>query len=187
MRRAYHQSPNSKGSSRMESVADRAEIKTAAGPPPRRHLLLRWGVVLMAGLTIWLLPHSSEIAAPSWLLLSIFVATIVGMIVQPMPGGAIVLLGVAALALTGALPARQALSGYGDPVVWMVLAAFFMSRGMIKTGLGRRIAFLFIRAIGHRSLGLGYALVATDVLMGSFIPSTAARAGGIIFPIAKSL
>jgi DASS family divalent anion:Na+ symporter len=178
---------NPKGSSRMEAVSDRAEVKDSAGPPPRRGLLIRWGVVLLAGLITFLLPHPSEITTQSWLLLAIFVATIVGMIVQPMPGGAMVLLGVSALALTGALPVRQALSGYGDPVVWLVLAAFFMSRGMIKTGLGRRIAFLFIRAIGHRSLGLGYALVATDVLMGTFIPSTGARSGGIIFPIAKSL
>src|SRR5205085_7350914 len=171
----------------MEADSDRAEVKALAGPPPRRARFIRWGVVLLAGLIIFLLPHPSEITAQSLLLLAIFVSTIVGMIVQPMPGGAMVLLGVSALALTGALPVRQALSGYGDPVVWLVLAAFFMSRGMIKTGLGRRIAFLFIRAIGHRSLGLGYALVATDVLMGTFIPSTGARSGGIIFPIAKSL
>jgi DASS family divalent anion:Na+ symporter len=98
-----------------------------------------------------------------------------------------VLLGVAALALTGTLPVDQALGGYGDPIVWLVLAAFFMSRGMIKTGLGRRIAFLFIRAIGRHSLGLGYALVSTDMLLAMVIPSNGARAGGIIFPVAKSL
>ena len=98
-----------------------------------------------------------------------------------------VLIGVAALALTGTLPTEEALAGYGDPIVWLVLAAFFMSRGMIKTGLGRRIAFVFIRAIGRHSLGLGYALVSTDMLLAMFIPSNGARAGGIIFPVAKSL
>ena len=98
-----------------------------------------------------------------------------------------VLIGVAALALTGTLPTEEALAGYADPIVWLVLAAFFMSRGMIKTGLGRRIAFIFIRAIGKHSLGLGYALVSTDMLLAMFIPSNGARAGGIIFPIAKSV
>src|SRR5262249_45338266 len=62
-----------------------------------------------------------------------------------------------------------------------------MSRGMIKTGLGRRIAFLFIRTIGHRSLGLGYALVSTDIVLATFLPSNGARSGGIIFPIGKSI
>jgi len=81
----------------------------------------------------------------------------------------------------------QALAGYADPIVWLVLAAFFISRAMIKTGLGRRIALIFIRAIGQHSLGLGYALISTDMLLGTIIPSTGARAGGVIFPIAKSL
>lgn len=98
-----------------------------------------------------------------------------------------VLLGVAALAITGTLSVEEALGGYGDPIVWLVLAAFFMSRGMIKTGLGRRIAFVFIRAIGRHSLGLGYALISTDMLLATVIPSNGARAGGIIFPVAKSL
>ena len=86
----------------------------------------------------------------------------------------------------------------GDPTVAQALGVtvidclarvgrLFMSRGMIKTGLGRRIAFLFIRAIGKHSLGLGYALVLTDMLLAMVIPSNGARAGGIIFPVAKSL
>jgi len=103
------------------------------------------------------------------------------------PGGAMVLIGVSAIAVTGTLPVEQALGGYADPIVWMVLAAFFISRGMIKTGLGRRIAFLFIRAMGRRTLGLGYALVVTDMVLAMVIPSTGARSGGIIFPITKSL
>ena len=58
---------------------------------------------------------------------------------------------------------------------------------IVKTGLGRRIAFLFIRAIGHRSIGLAYALVGTDTLLASLVPSNGARAGGVVFPVAKSL
>jgi DASS family divalent anion:Na+ symporter len=46
---------------------------------------------------------------------------------------------------------------------------------------------LFIRTIGGSSLGLGYALSATDMLLGTVIPSSGARAGGILFPITKSL
>jgi DASS family divalent anion:Na+ symporter len=149
--------------------------------------LIRWLIVLLSGIAVWLAPVPAGITKQSWHLLAIFVATIVGSIVRPVPGGAMVLLGVAALALTRTLPVEEALGGYGDPIVWLVLAAFFMSRGMIKTGLGRRIAFLFIRGIGRHSLGLGYALVSTDMLLAMVIPSNGARAGGIIFPVAKSL
>lgn len=149
--------------------------------------LIRWGIVGAAGAGVALVPAPAGVAPAAWHLLAIFVATIVGLIVQPMPGGAMVLLGVLALAVTGALPVGEALAGYADPIVWLVLAAFFFARGMIKTGLGRRIAFLFIRAVGHHSLGLGYALAATDLVLATIIPSNGARCGGILFPIARSL
>ncbi|MCM3871833.1 MAG: anion permease, partial [Pyrinomonadaceae bacterium] len=167
-------------------------VTRAAAEPPEANSkiagqFVRWGIVLLAGLLVLLIPTPEGITPNSWRLLAIFIATIIGSIVRPVPGGAVVLLGISAIALTGVLPVRDALSGYADPIVWLVLAAFFMSRGMIKTGLGRRIAFLFIRAIGRHSLGLGYALASTDMLLGMIIPSTGARSGGIVFPIAKSL
>lgn len=149
--------------------------------------LLRWAIVLLVAVGILLSPIPAGITVQSWRLLAIFAATITGSIVRPIPGGAMVLLGVSALPIFGVLPIEQALTGYADPIVWLVLAAFFISRGMIKTGLGRRIAFLFIKAIGRNSLGLCYALVSTDMVLATVIPSTGARAGGIIFPITKSL
>jgi divalent anion:Na+ symporter, DASS family len=152
-----------------------------------RTSLLRWAIVFAVAGGILLIPVPEGITKTSWRLLAIFAATITGSIVQPIPGGAMVLVGVTAVALTGAMPVRDAFAGYADPIVWLVLAAFFISRAMIKTGLGRRIALVFIKAIGHDSLGLGYALIGTDVVLATIIPSTGARAGGIIFPIAKSL
>src|SRR6201995_695851 len=133
----------------MEDVSDRAETDDSAGPPPTPNRLLRWGVVILTGLVIFIIPHPGTVTTQSWGLLAIFVATIVGMIVQPLPGGAMVLLGVTALILTRVrtvkpelagtgnsetLRIKEAVAGYADPVVWLVLAAFFMSRGMIKTG-----------------------------------------------------
>lgn len=179
-----------------------AEAESADRQHARRQLLIKWGIVVGSGLAVLLVPVPSGITTDSWRLLAIFIATIVGTIVRAVPSGAMVLLGVATVILTRVMPVnpaivgtgnietiriKQALAGYADPVVWLVLAAFFMSRGMLKTGLGRRIAFLFIRAIGHRSLGLGYALVGTDLILATFIPSNGARSGGIIFPIAKSI
>jgi divalent anion:Na+ symporter, DASS family len=152
-----------------------------------RSRLLRWGIVLFVAAAILLIPVPSGITPQSWRLLAIFAATITGSIVRPIPGAAIVLLGVTALPVFRVLTINEALAGYADRFVWLVLAAFFISRGMIKTGLGRRIAFLFIKAIGRHSLGLSYALASTETVLATVIPSTGARSGGIIFPIAKSL
>ena len=152
-----------------------------------RSRVIRWAIVLGVAAGIMIIPVPDGITPGSWRLLAIFAATITGSIVRPLPGGAMVLLGVTALPLFKVLKIEEALTGYADPVVWLVLAAFFISRGMIKTGLGRRIAFLFIKAIGRHSLGLAYALISTEAVLATVIPSTGARSGGIIFPIAKSL
>jgi DASS family divalent anion:Na+ symporter len=174
-------------------------MANALNGPPREELpsgvkggldgssLIRWAIVLAAGVLVAIAHVPAGIETKSWHLLAIFVATIFGLIVQPLPGGAMVLLGIAATALLRVLPPATALGGYADPVVWLVLAAFMMARGMIKTGLGRRVAMIFVRFLGHTSLGLGYALALTDGALASVIPSNAARAGGIVFPVAKSI
>ncbi len=191
----------------MESNQHSGDAVVPGGAKDRNYsLLIKWAVVICSGLAVYLSPTPQGIAPESWRLLAIFVATIVGSIARPLPGGAMVLLGIATIAITRSMPVSEAvartvtdpktletlrlkatLAGYADPVVWLVLVAFFMSRGMIKTGLGRRIALLFIRLIGKNSLGLGYALVGTDMLLATVIPSNGARSGGIIFPITKSV
>jgi DASS family divalent anion:Na+ symporter len=147
----------------------------------------KWLLVILLPAILVLLPVPAGVTPQAWRLLAIFAGTILGLMLQPLPLGAIALIGLAAAALTGALPAGQVFAGYADPLVWMVLAAFCISRGMIKTGLGRRVALLFIRTLGRTSLGLGYSVVASDAVLGMVIPSNGARAGGIVFPIVKSL
>jgi len=149
--------------------------------------LVRAGIVPLAGAIVWIAPVPAGIGVDAWRLFAIFVAIVVGLIARPAPAGAIVLLGVIATAASGVLTPSQALAGYADPTVWMVFCAFQIAGGMIKTGLGRRVALTFIRAIGHTPLGLAYALVATDAIFGTVIPSVTARGGGILFPISKSL
>jgi len=151
------------------------------------HTAWRWTAVLGTALVILAVPRPDGVTPQSWQLMAIFAATIVGSIARPVPAAAVVFLGVSALALFNVLTPKEALGGYADPIVWLVLCAFFMSRGVLKTGLGRRIAFLFIRAIGRSSLGLSYALISTDTLLAAFVPSNGARAGGVIFPVATSL
>ena len=152
-----------------------------------RRTLLRWAIVAAAVALVLALPEPQGIQERGWTFLAIFTGTMVGLVVQPVPGGAVVLLGVAATAVFGIRPLGTALSGYADPLVWLVLSAFMIARGMIKSGMGRRIALLFVRFLGHTSLGLGYSLAITDGFLASVIPSNSARAGGILFPLTKSI
>ncbi|HQU09481.1 MAG TPA: SLC13 family permease, partial [Opitutales bacterium] len=139
------------------------------------------------GIGIYLLPHPESIADSAWRLAAIFVATIVGIVLQPLPMGAVAVLGLTATTLTHSLTIHQALNGFGQHVVWLVVLVFFISRGFIKTNLGSRVAYLFIRAIGKHTLGLGYGLAMTDLAIAPVMPSTTARCGGIIMPILQSI
>jgi len=120
-------------------------------------------------------------------LLALFITTIVGIILKPMPMGAVAILGIAMTAVSGTLPIGDALSGFSDVVIWLIVLAFFISRGFIKTGLGSRIAYNFMALLGRRTLGLSYGLAATDLVLAPAIPSNTARAGGIVMPIMASL
>ena len=120
-------------------------------------------------------------------LLAIFITTIVGIILKPMPMGAVAVAGIAVTALSGTLTIADSLSGFSDTVIWLIVLAFFISRGFIKTGLGARIAYKFMALLGRRTLGLSYGLAATDLVLAPAIPSNTARAGGIVMPIMASL
>ncbi len=144
------------------------------------------------GMAIWawdkvLNRRPSGVPEWGWQLLAIFLPTILGLMLRPISGGAVVLIALTVAVLTGTLTTEEALGGFAEKFVWLVLAAYFISRALIKTGLARRIALGFVRRLGGNTLGLSYALVATDTVLAGMIPSNAARVGGVVLPIARSL
>jgi DASS family divalent anion:Na+ symporter len=147
----------------------------------------QWLIIFLGGFLGIALGYQQGLTDKASNFLGIFIGTILGLIFHPIPGQALVLMGILLTAMTGILPIDKALSGYSEPIVWLVLSSCLFSRGMIKTQLGKRISLLLIRVLGKSTLGLGCSLAATDLIMGAVIPSNGARSGGVIFPIAKSL
>jgi len=148
---------------------------------------IRFIVPIGAGAVIWFLPAPAGVSPEAWHLFSIFIATIVGMVLEPLPMGAVAACSIAALTVTGTLGLGEALSGFSHPVIWLVLIAFFLSRGFIKTGLGVRIAYSFIRLLGRKTLGLAYAMTSTELVLAPAIPSITARGGAVIYPIVRAV
>lgn len=136
---------------------------------------------------VYAIPRPASVKPEGWRLLGIFLATVAGLITQPLPGGALVLVGVTMSTLIGGLKIEEALQGWADKSVWLVMAAIFISRALVNTGLGRRIALFFVRLFGRTSLGVTYALSLSDMVLAGMIPSNSARSGGIILPIARSI
>lgn len=160
---------------------------------------------LLAAIAIALIPAPEGLAQHTWFYFAIFVGVIVGLMLEPIPGAAIGLIAVTLvtvlcewvfyspeqLAKPGFNPANAALawalSGFANSTVWLIFGAFMFALGYEKTGLGRRIALLLVRAMGRRTLTLGYAVMMADALLAPFTPSNTARSGGTIFPVIRNL
>ena len=116
---------------------------------------------VVVGIILWLItPIRPEgLSADAWHMFAIFVATIIGCITQPLPIGAVAMIGFTLTVLTGTVDIDPAVKGFGNSSIWLIAMAFFISRGFVKTGLGRRIALQFVKLFGKKTLGLGYSLV----------------------------
>ncbi|MDS0999723.1 anion permease [Staphylococcus capitis] len=144
---------------------------------------------IVVGLIIWALTPFKPDALndQAWYMFAIFVATIIACITQPMTIGAVSIIGFTIMVLVGIMDTKSAVEGFGNSSIWLIAMAFFISRGFVKTGLGRRIALQFVKLFGKKTLGLAYSLVGVDLILAPATPSKTARAGGIMFPIIKSL
>ncbi len=143
--------------------------------------------LFMIGAVLWVTPVSNEISVQSWHLLVIFICTMSGIVLNPLPISAIALLSASVCLASGTLNTDQILKGFSDKVVWLLIFAFLIARAMIKTGLGKRIAYYFISKFGSTTIGVSYGLTLTEFLLSPVIPSVTARSGGIVYPIAQAV
>lgn len=148
---------------------------------------LYFAIAAVLGLVIWFLPEPEGVNAQGWHLFALFVATMICIIAKPLPMGVVALLSLTVAVVTNTLTFAEAFSGFSNDVVWLVVFAFFVARGFISTGLGNRMAYKVMSVLGKNSLGLGYGLVATDLILAPAIPSVTARVGGIVYPIVRAL
>ncbi|WP_172606612.1 DASS family sodium-coupled anion symporter [Pantoea coffeiphila] len=149
---------------------------------------------LFVGLLIWFMPPPTGLDIFAWHMFAVFAATILAIILKVMPMGAVTMVALVVSAMTGLTPISgggngkvAALSGFANGTIWLIGIAMFISRAVIKTGLGRRIALWFISKCGHSMLGVAYGLALSDMVLGPGIPSASARGGGIMYPITQSI
>ncbi len=143
-------------------------------------------ITLVTGIIIWNLPAPWDLSPDSWHLFTIFFTAILGVLIEALSIFTASVLALVAVVILRVLTPEQAFSGFSESFILLILAAFLVAKGVIKSGLGRRIAFLLIRRFGTSTLKLGYCVVATDTLLGPAIPSNTARSG-ILYPITHAL
>ena len=123
----------------------------------------------------------------AWTLVAIFHSTIGGLVLRPLPIGAWAFLGLTTAVMTKTLSFQDAFAAMTNDVIWLIVFTFFFARSFIASGLGDRIATVFVKFLGKSTLGLSYGLTISEALLAPAMPSTTARAGGVYLPIIKSL
>lgn len=151
-------------------------------------------VAIAITLLIWfVIPVPQGVTPNAWHLLAMFIGTIAAIIGKAMPIGALAMMAIALVAITGVTNSKpaaaiaDALSGFSNSLIWLIGISIMISRGLIKTGLGARIGYYFIALFGRKTIGIGYALSLSELILAPVTPSNTARGGGIMHPIMKSI
>jgi len=98
-------------------------------------------ICIAVGVILWFSSGFTDAPEKGWHIFSILTAVVLSLILKPYPTGIMVISGLIILSLTGTVSINEALSGYGESTVWLVVAAFMVASSVINTGLGKRIAY----------------------------------------------
>ncbi|HHW0765072.1 TPA: anion permease, partial [Escherichia coli] len=103
---------------------------------------------------IALLPLPAGLESHTWLYFAVFTGVIVGLILEPVPGAVVAMVGISIIAILSpwllfspeqlaqpgfkftAKSLSWAVSGFSNSVIWLIFAAFMFGTGYEKTGLG---------------------------------------------------
>lgn len=153
---------------------------------------LKLFVPIIVAIALWFVPAPEGLTQNAWHFLAIFFAVVVGLILEPVPAALVGFAGVSFVAVLGLVGNSKesitwALSGFSNSVIWLIFAAFMFALGYKKTGLGKRVSLIMVKYMGKSSLGLGYAVAFSDLILAPFMPSNTARSGGSVYPVAINI
>jgi DASS family divalent anion:Na+ symporter len=182
--------PFRRGSRRAPACSKDATMQKAVPLNP-----IPCALVVCLTLVIWfVVPVPAGVTPNAWHLFALFIGTIVGIISKAMPLGSLSVIAIALVAITGvtnpgkpAAAVVDALSGFANPLIWLIVVAVMVALAVTKTGLGRRIGFHFVKLLGQRTIGVAYGLVLSELVIAPVTPSNTARGGAIIHPIMRSI
>ena len=178
-----------KGDIRQAAESSAALAKTAT-PITAESSTRSWKAIapVAVAVILALLPAPSGLPQHAWCYFSVFAGVIVGLVLEPLPGAAVAVIGLTLVTILapymlfspqelskpGFHPPSSAftwaLSGYSNSTVWLILGAFMLALGYVRTGLGKRIALLLVKLMGKHTLLLGYGVTPVILLTGISIP-----------------
>ncbi|MDD5716487.1 MAG: DASS family sodium-coupled anion symporter [Sulfuricurvum sp.] len=142
--------------------------------------------LILFAFTLWLTPPPLGLGEGVWHLFALFISTIAAILFNILPIITAAIIALAVGVLAGVIEPVKAYAGFSESFILLIVAAFLVSHAVHKSGLGKRISLHIIRQFGHSTLGLGYSVMATDILIAPAFPSNTARSG-VLYPIVYGL
>lgn len=135
---------------------------------------------------LWIAPPPLNIDPKTWKLFAIFSATILSILLNLLPIIAASIIALAVSVLSDVVEASKAYAGFSESFILLIVAAFLVSHAVHKSGLGKRLSLHMIKIFGKSTLGLGYSVMLTDLLIAPAFPSNTARSG-VLYPLVYGL
>ncbi len=138
-------------------MRDTGEFWKAA---PLLFIVIFYSWILTAGL----LP--AGLGVQGFTAVMIFLATVYLWATEMIPLPVTAFLSVMLLAVSGSVGLPDALYGFGSSVVFIIITGFFLSAGLMKSGLDRRIAFAILRkSRSENSVFIGLIIITAFLSM----------------------
>lgn len=144
-------------------------------------------ILCFVGIAIAILPPPEGVDARAYPIFGVFIALIIGILLQPYPVVVLALSGLFVCIIFKLIPLNEAIGGFGEIIIWLIAFASIAARSFGRTHLGRRMACFFIKRLGHSSLSLAYGLTFSEFILAPMIPSNTARATCVTLPLTLSI
>lgn len=143
-------------------------------------------LAVLATLIVWFLPLPVGLKPVGLrclaLFAGIFVLYLTEAIALPITSLAIVPLAV----LMGVATPKDALEGFGSTSTYLLVSAFILATGMVKSRLADRLTYYILKLLGSSAFGVGVGITLSNIVLAFLVPSTAARTA-ILLPICIGL
>lgn len=126
-----------------------------------------------------------QLLTPMNITIAILVATSVFFMRGKVRADLVAICALLALVLTGILTPTQALSGFSNSVVIMMIGLFVVGAGIFRTGLAKLVSSKILRLAGNSETKLFFLVMLVTAFIGAFVSNTGTVA--VMMPIVISI
>lgn len=146
--------------------------------------LLKFLFVAAIPIIVWNIPAPEGLKKETWDIVAIYLGLLAGLIIKPFkePIITLIIVGIALMFMDSSI----LLHGYSDKMTWFLVVVTIVCTAFVKTGLGKRMAYNLLLRSGDSTLGLGYLMMLSDLILSPATGSNASRTT-IIYPIFRNI